>query len=140
MSAYWRRGIGFALIMVTSTAVQAGVDCSGSRGGFRLQTSDSWFGADKLEHFAVSAPFGALGAYLARDSEHPVVYGTLIGTVPGFLKEILDGTCRSSGFSYKDLTSDVAGALTGALLGNWAISYSRDARGQTIGIAYHTRF
>ncbi|MEM5314236.1 hypothetical protein [Paraburkholderia sp. JHI869] len=140
MSAYWRQGIMLALVVATSTAVQAGVDCNSSRGGFRFQTSDSWFGEDKLKHFAVSSPFGALGAYLMRDTEHPVLYGTLIGVAPGFLKEMIDGTCRSSGFSYKDLTADVAGALTGALLGNWAISYSRDARGQTVHIAYHTRF
>ncbi|MEM5353429.1 hypothetical protein VOI32_35525 [Paraburkholderia caribensis] len=140
MSTYWRQGITLALIMATSTAVWAGVDCNSSRGGFRVQTSDDWFGTDKLEHFAVSVPFGALGAYLTRDTEHPVFYGTLVGSVPGFLKEVLDGTCRSSGFSYKDLTADVVGALTGALLGNWAISYNRDARGKTVGIAYHTRF
>jgi len=104
------------------------------------ETSDGWFHSDKLKHFAVSVPFGALGAYLARDTAHPVIYGTLIGTLPGLIKEGIDGTCRSSGFSYKDLAVDVVGALTGALLGNWAITYSRSSRGQTVGVAYSTRF
>src|SRR5689334_292113 len=99
-----------ALLAAACPVAHAGWDCSTSRSGWRMQTSDSWTGSDKLEHIAVSAPFGALGAYLTRDTAHPVVYGTLIGTTPGLAKEIFDGTCPSSGFSYKDLTADVLGA------------------------------
>ncbi|MBW9105684.1 hypothetical protein [Paraburkholderia phenoliruptrix] len=140
MCTTWRHGICVALMLAASTAVHADVDCGGGRGGYRMQTSDGWFHSDKLKHFAVSVPFGALGAYLARDTAHPVIYGTLIGTLPGLIKEGIDGTCRSSGFSYKDLAVDVVGALTGALLGNWAITYSRSSRGQAVGVAYSTRF
>ncbi|CAB3635908.1 hypothetical protein [Paraburkholderia rhynchosiae] len=140
MSTTWRHGICVALMLAASTAAYADVDCGGGRGGFRMQTSDGWFQSDKAKHFAASAPFGALGAYLARDTAHPVIYGTLIGTIPGLIKEGIDGTCRSSGFSYKDLVADAAGALTGALLGNWAITYSRGSRGQSVGIAYSGRF
>jgi VanZ family protein len=88
----------------------------------------------------VSAPFGALGAYLARDTEHPVVYGTLIGTVPGLAKEVFDGTCPTDGFSYKDLTADVIGALLGASLTHWALVYHRDSKSTTVGLSYSDRF
>lgn len=135
-----RRAAVLVMALAASTAAHAGFDCSQSRSGWRVQNSDSWTGTDKLEHFAVSAPFGALGAYLMRDTEHPVIYGTLIGTVPGLMKETFDGTCPTDGFSYKDLTADAVGALTGALLSNWAITWSRSAHGTTIGLAYHNRF
>ena len=81
MTTTIRHASVLALLLAASSAAHAGLDCSGSRGGWRVQSSDSWTGGDKLTHFAVSAPFGALGAYLARDTQHPVVYGTLIGTV-----------------------------------------------------------
>lgn len=129
-----------ALLTAACSIAHANWDCSGSRSGWRVQTSDSWTGSDKLEHFAVSAPFGALGAYLTRDTLHPVVYGTLIGTVPGFAKEMLDGTCNTSGFSYKDLAADALGALVGASLTHWAIMYHRDARNTTVGLIYNDRF
>jgi putative lipoprotein len=140
MSTKWRHGIWLATMLTVSAAAHADIDCNGGRGGYRMQTSDSWFHSDKLKHFAVSAPFGALGAYLTRDTEHPVIYGTLIGTIPGLIKEGIDGTCRGGGFSYKDLIADVAGALTGALLTNWAITYSRDGRSRTVAISYSRRF
>jgi uncharacterized protein YfiM (DUF2279 family) len=105
-----------------------------------MQTEDAWFGRDKLEHFAVSVPFGGLGAWLARDSAHPVMYGALLGTVPGLVKEGIDGTCRSDGFSYKDLAADFVGSLTGALFTHWAISYHRSSRGHEVGVAYTNRF
>jgi uncharacterized protein YfiM (DUF2279 family) len=135
-----RQASVLALMLAASSAAHAGLDCSGSRGGWRVQSSDSWTGSDKLKHFAVSAPFGALGAYLERDTQHPVAYGTLIGTVPGLAKEVFDGTCRTDGFSYKDLEADALGALTGAALTHWAIMYQRTARGTTLGLAYRNRF
>ena len=135
-----RQAGALALLLAASPAAHAAFDCSGTHSGWRLQTSDSWTGTDKLEHFAVSAPFGALGAYVMRDTQHPIVYGTLIGTVPGFAKEMIDGTCTTDGFSYKDLAADVLGALTGAALTHWAITYHRNARGTTVGLAYSNRF
>lgn len=61
------RGLGAAVLLMASVTAHAGIDCSGSHGGFRFMTSDSWTGTDKLEHFGVSAPFGALtGAWLAH--------------------------------------------------------------------------
>ena len=140
MTTTIRHASVLALLLAASSAAYAGLDCSGSRGGWRVQSSDSWTGSDKLTHFAVSAPFRAPRAYLARDTQHPVVYGTLIGTVPGLAKEVFDGTCRTDGFSYKDLAADALGALTGAALTHWAIMYQRTARGTTLGLAYRSRF
>jgi uncharacterized protein YfiM (DUF2279 family) len=135
-----RQAGALALMLTASTAAHAAFECSGTHSGWRLQTSDSWTGTDKLEHFAVSAPFGALGAYMARDTQHPILYGTLIGSVPGFAKEMIDGTCNTDGFSYKDLAADALGALTGAALTHWAITYHRNARSTTVGLAYTNHF
>lgn len=85
-------------------------------------------------------PFGALGAYMTRDTQHPIVYGTLIGTLPGLAKEVIDGTCSTDGFSYKDLAADALGSLTGAALTHWAILYRRNAHSTTIGLAYRNSF
>ncbi|KMZ13017.1 hypothetical protein BHUM_00757c [Candidatus Burkholderia humilis] len=130
----------FALMLTGTTLAHAGLDCSGPRGGWRVQTSDSWTGSDKLTHMAVSAPFGALGADVMRDTNHPVIYGTLLGTALGFAKEVFDGTCRSSGFSYKDLAADAVGSLIGASLTHWAIMYQRNQHGMTVGLRYSTDF
>lgn len=129
-----------ALLMTTLLTSSAyAFDCRGGRGGWRVDTADAWTGHDKVQHFAVSAPFGALGAYIARDSEHPVVYGALLGSIPGLAKELYDGSCRSGGFSYKDLAADVAGALTGAALGNWRIGYQRTPV-QQVSVSYKTAY
>ena len=140
MTTTIRQAGALALMLAASSAAHAGFDCSGSHGGWRMQSSDSWTGTDKLKHFAVSAPFGALGAYLTRDTDHPIVYGTLLGTVPGLAKEVIDGTCSTDGFSYKDLAADALGALTGAALAHWAITFHRNAHGATVGLAYSNRF
>jgi putative lipoprotein len=133
--------IGLSISLLTSSVhALASWDCHSSRGGWRTTNSDSWTGTDKLEHFSVSVPFGAIGAYLTRDTEHPVVYGTMIGIVPGIAKEVFDGTCKTDGFSYKDLTADLLGSFTGAMLGNYAINYYRDKHGSTIGVSYQKTF
>ncbi|CAG9190123.1 conserved exported hypothetical protein [Paraburkholderia sabiae] len=135
-----RHAGALALMLAASSAAHAAFECSGTHSGWRMQTSDSWTGTDKLEHFAVSAPFGALGAYVARDTQHPVIYGSLLGAVPGLAKEVIDGTCTTDGFSYKDLAADALGALTGAALTHWAIMYHRNAHGTTLGLAYRNTF
>lgn len=140
MTRAMKQAGALALTLTASSLAHAGLDCGGSRGGWRMQTSDSWTGSDKLAHMAVSAPFGALGGYLTRDSEHPIVYGTLIGTGPGLVKEIVDGTCRTDGFSYKDLAADALGAWIGASVTHWAITYQRSPHGMTVRLSYRDRF
>ena len=133
------RIIFIVLLIRFSASARAGLECSTARSGFRFE-SDSWTGTDKLEHFAVSVPFGAAGGWLTRDTDHPVVYGTLIGTVPGLALQILNGTCPTAGFSYKDLFADALGALSGAWLAHWAVSWSRDSHSGTIGLRYNNVF
>ncbi|NLP65642.1 hypothetical protein [Paraburkholderia sacchari] len=139
MTLVSNRGLCAAALLTASVAAHADLHCATERSGFRVE-SDSWGGTDKLEHFAVSAPFGALGGWLTRDTDHPVVYGTLIGTVPGLALEVLNGTCPSGGFSYKDLFADALGAFTGAWLAHWAITWSREPHSHTIGLQYGNTF
>lgn len=134
-----KRLIFVVLLSIFSAAAHADLECSATRSGFRLE-SDSWTGTDKLEHFGVSVPFGAAGGWLTRDTDHPVIYGTLIGTVPGLALQILDGTCPTGGFSYKDLFADALGALTGAWLAHWAVTYARGSHSQTFGLRYDNVF
>ena len=134
-----KQGVCLALLIMASGAAHADLTCDGSYGGFRFE-HDSWTGTDKLEHFAVSVPFGALGGWITRDTDHPVIYGTLIGTVPGLMLQTLNGFCSTGGFSYKDLTANALGALTGAWLAHWAITYSRDSLSRTVGVRYDNVF
>lgn len=71
---------------------------------------------DKLTHFAVSFPWGALGTVVADQfvPDYRLVAGTLLGTVPGLCVEIGDSTTKS-GFSGGDLLADFIGSALGAL-------------------------
>ena len=76
---------------------------------------------DKIAHFGLSALFGA-GAetilHYRTDFEdvERVALGTLLGSVPGLAKEIIDSQEDGNEFSGRDLTADVAGAFSGAFL------------------------
>jgi VanZ family protein len=74
------------------------------------------FAPDKLSHFASAAPFGALGTVVIDQfaPDYRLVGGTLLGTVPGLIVEIVDST-TSSGFSAGDLLADFVGSAVGAL-------------------------
>lgn len=78
---------------------------------------------DKTAHFGLSALFGA-GAetvlHYKTDFEdvERVTLGTLLGSVPGLAKEIIDSRQDGNEFSGRDLTADVAGAFSGAFLSN----------------------
>lgn len=102
---------------------------------------DGWGGSDKAKHFTVSAVAGAFGAYFAQDTRHPVLYGTLLGSVPGLLKELSDG-CRAggSGFSGKDMAYNIAGAFVGARLGMWSLSYQKQSGKDVVTIGYRQSF
>jgi uncharacterized protein YfiM (DUF2279 family) len=139
MPHYVKQCVCLALLILFCSVARADHECSATRGGFRFE-SDSWTGTDKLEHFAVSVPFGALGGWLTRDADHPAIYGSLIGTVPCFALQVLNGTCPTGGFSYKDLFADALGALTGAWLAHGAVTYLRDSHSQTFGLRYDNVF
>lgn len=104
--------------------------------------NDTWKGQDKIKHFSVSVPLGAIGAYITRDSRNPVLYGALIGSMPGLVKEVIDG-CRSggTGFSSHDMAYNFLGALVGAKLGNYTIGYYKSPTGSDgVAISYSSRF
>jgi len=107
--------------------------------------SDSWTGADKRAHLALSAPFGALGAWLAGSAASPaerVLYGTMIGALPGLAKELVDLRTRGAVASYKDMAFNVAGAALGALLSDCCLvrPYTRGDRIDGVGIEYRIEF
>jgi len=83
---------------------------------------DSWVGMDKANHFGVSAPLGMFGAALAgksADTTDQVLLGTLIGALPGAMKEIYDIGHRGSNASLKDMTWNLLGAAAGAMSTRW---------------------
>ena len=87
-----------------------------------MRQNDSWIGMDKANHFGVSAPLGMFGATMADKSSvssEQFFYGTLVGSLPGLLKEIVDIWHPGSDASLKDLAWDIVGAATGALSTRW---------------------
>ncbi len=78
---------------------------------------------DKLKHFGVSMLFGAAGEsclhYATKmEGGKRIIFGTVLGTIPGLLKELIDNTEEGNRFSGGDLTADILGAFCGALLSN----------------------
>jgi len=77
---------------------------------------------DKTLHFAVSSVTG----YLAETIIHKqtssdfkrVAYGTMLGTVPGLIKEVADSTEENNEFSKDDMLANIAGSFVGSLLAN----------------------
>ena len=78
---------------------------------------------DKLKHFGISMLFGAAGeSFLHYTSDlkgdSRVIFGTVLGTLPGFFKEIVDSTEKGNRFSGGDLVADILGYFCGAFLSN----------------------
>ena len=78
---------------------------------------------DKLKHFGVSMLFGAAGESCLHYStkmvgSKRVIFGTVLGTLPGLLKELIDSTEEGNRFSSGDLAADILGSFSGALLSN----------------------
>ncbi len=78
---------------------------------------------DKLKHFGVSLLFGAAGEsglhYLTKmGGSKRVIFGTVLGTIPGLFKELIDSTEEGNRFSGGDLTADILGSFSGAMLSN----------------------
>jgi uncharacterized protein YfiM (DUF2279 family) len=89
--------------------------------------SDAWIGQDKVKHFAVSMPLGMMGAKLFSDAQSPgeqFFYGTLLGSIPGLIKEIRDIHHPGSTASYKDMTFNVLSAATGAAIATLMNSFT----------------
>lgn len=80
---------------------------------------DPWFGRDKAKHFVVSAVIQGAGHAIARSAglDYRDAAWTAAGLTltVGVAKELHD---RADGrfFSWRDLTADVAGGVTGAVI------------------------
>jgi uncharacterized protein YfiM (DUF2279 family) len=74
---------------------------------------------DKQQHIAVSALFGMAAAIALEDTDHPILYGAIVATLPGVVKELYDARHpKNHTASTADLAADVTGAVTGAWLGD----------------------
>jgi uncharacterized protein YfiM (DUF2279 family) len=86
----------------------------------------SSFASDKdiALHFGLSSIFGgAAESYLHYETHlgapERILYGTLIGSIPGLAKEILDSSQEDNYFSGSETAVDVAGAFVGAVIANF---------------------
>jgi len=92
-----------------------------------IVNSDAWIGQDKVKHFTVSMGLGILGASFFSDAQTPAnqfFYGTLLGSIPGLIKEIRDIHHPGSTASYKDMTFNVLSAATGAAIATLMNSFT----------------
>lgn len=88
------------------------------------RVKDRWIGFDKLHHFYYSASLTGL-SYLAAHymlkcdngdkNLTRLISGSSVLTL-GIVKELYDRTHSSTGFSYKDLTFDFIGVVSGLML------------------------
>lgn len=78
-------------------------------------SADSWSGKDKQKHAIGSAILG-FGAGLTFEDKR-VAFGAALAV--GLAKELHDAAAKNgTGFSYKDMTANVAGAAVGVYAGN----------------------
>ncbi|CBA22300.1 hypothetical protein EHW99_0869 [Erwinia amylovora] len=86
--------------------------------------NDEWTGRDKAQHFLSSAFLAAAAnAYAERQNwspSHSAGFGVLFSISLGAAKELNDSRAGGTGWSWKDLSWDVAGAATGYVLWNTA--------------------
>lgn len=78
---------------------------------------------DETKHFLISGVCGAGGeTVLHYNTEMGTVsriaLATFAGSIPGLVKEISDSSEEGNEFSGSDMTADVLGSLTGALVSN----------------------
>lgn len=92
---------------------------------------DKWSGSDKPVHFGVSFILGFAAGNQFPDNK-PLAFG--LAMLPGVAKEFSDRS--TTGFSYKDLTFNAAGALLGVYSAHWLITRSE---GKTY-VSYSTSF
>lgn len=90
--------------------------------GCAHQSSDSWTGKDKAEHYMASAVMAAAASEVAHRQNLTRRQSTTIGLMfsvsLGAGKEAYDSRPAGSGWSWKDFSWDVAGAATGIALWN----------------------
>ncbi len=94
---------------------------------------------DKKKHFAISYTCGALGEVMVHSLElkefEKVLYGTMIGVIPGITKEILDDE-----FNNYDLAYDLLGSFSGALSAYYFTNWIVEPTPKNLKISYFIRF
>ena len=83
------------------------------------RNQSNWFSHDKFKHFAASAAFSGAIAHQAKNNNTPcdaAVIGFSTTILIGAGKEIYDKHYRPTGYSYRDMVWNIAGATTGSLL------------------------
>jgi len=75
-------------------------------------------------HFGLSTILGAAGETIIHHKTKMgtaarIGYGTVLGSLPGLAKEIIDSNEKDNHFSGKDMAANVAGAFVGSVIANW---------------------
>ncbi|MEM6161976.1 YfiM family lipoprotein [Erwinia sp. P6884] len=90
--------------------------------GCTHMAGDKWTGPDKAQHFIASAFVAASGNAWGEQQgwrdRHSGSFGLMFSITLGVAKELYDSREAGSGWSWKDLSWDVAGAATGYALWN----------------------
>lgn len=105
-------------------ALALGLSCLSGCSTFHWsqEEDDLWIAGDKAQHFGLSAAAGFGTTWTARTLGAPAgtaaAGGFTITLSGGLLKELWDGTQpKGSGWSWKDLAWDLAGATAGTWAG-----------------------
>lgn len=84
--------------------------------------SDAWTGRDKAEHYFASAALAAAGSEVSQRQHRSRAQSSSVGFMfslsLGAAKEGFDSRPAGSGWSWKDLSWDLAGAASGIALWN----------------------
>jgi len=117
-----------------------------------VSTSDInlFAGNDKLTHFGVSSIFGAASETCLHyktnlKTSERIILSTALGSLPGFVKELIDSTEKENQFSGGDFATDIAGAFLGAIVGNFfnniiQVKIDKIDNNKTVAISLSYRF
>jgi len=97
-------------------------------------------------HMGLSTVFGALGETVLHHNTNlgttgRIVYGTIIGTVPGFAKEVIDSTHHDNYFDASSVAYDALAAFIGSVVANYVnnriqVGIEKRREGAIISIGY----
>lgn len=124
-----------AILLILMFTLSRPVPCRGGN-GFRFvpNGSDDWTGSDKIEHFSLATL--AAGTWYAvdrlsytpeeRSTKRILFFSVLEVSAMGLALEIFQGFYpkQGSGFSWKDLSCDIAGSIVGAFIMSRFVKYN----------------